>query len=255
MTPIGHSGSQLSQPEVSTIINQHNDDGHGPPSATTTNSASGAVQADNVESAGLPEFLTPQSLVAYCDCRLTSLDSQMQQIFNQQQTNASATTAINQVASDLDDLPGPSSGSNPTIPITGVEAGKIQADYQAAIKAAATGGSGSAQLVSSLKQDLVTFQNACDPGIETAANHDDVNVDFTCDGHSGDTYNVSSNTISGLTQNLKTDGSDLNNDSQMTMINLQSLMSQQQTAVELSTNLLQTESQTAQNIASNLKAS
>jgi hypothetical protein len=41
----------------------------------------------------------------------------------------------------------------------------------------------------------------------------------------------------------------------MQMINLQSMMSQQQTAVELSTNLLQTLSQTDQNIVSNLKAS
>jgi len=38
------------------------------------------------------------------------------------------------------------------------------------------------------------------------------------------------------------------------MINLQSMMSQQQTAVELSTNLLESMSQTNQAIASNCKA-
>jgi hypothetical protein len=242
MYPVNHQSGLQS-------LNQHESEAssQGPASSP-------APQAtQSMQSVGLPEFLTPQSLVAYCDCRLTSLDSQMQQIFNQQQTNANTTNAINQVADDLDDLPGPSSGSKPTVTVTAVQAGKIQADYQAAIKAAEAGGEGSAQLVNSLKNDLLTFQNACWPGVATATNN--TSLDFTCDGHSGDTFDISSTTVTNLTQNLKTDGSDLNNDSQMTMINLQSLMSQQQTAVELSTNLLQTESQTAQNIAANMKAS
>jgi hypothetical protein len=202
------------------------------------------VTARTAEPSSLPEFLTPQSLVAYCDCRLTSLDSQMQQIFNQQQSNAAATNAISQVANDLNDLPAPDSSSPPQIKVTGAQANQIQNDYASAIAAAKAGKNN--QLVGSLKKDLVTFLN----NFRGTSSTKDTHLRFALK----ETWEVDASTITNLTQNLKTDGSDLNSDSQMSMINLQSLMSQQQTAVELSTNLLQTMSQTSENIASNMKA-
>jgi hypothetical protein len=197
--------------------------------------------AETPATSGLPEYLTPQSLVAYCECRLTSLDSQMQSIFNQQQSNASLTQAIDQVASDLNDLPQPA-GSGTTITLTGADGAQIQSDYQAAIAEAKQ--QGQPQLAAQLQQDLCAFQSQATGDTIGPGTRVNFSKSFT----------LESDNVSSLSQNLKTYGSNLNSDSQMSMINLQSLMSQQQTAVELSTNLLQTLSQTDQNIASNLKA-
>jgi hypothetical protein len=215
--------------------------------------AQATQSAEQVQTTGLPQFLTPQSLVAYCDCRLSSLEAQMQQIFNQQQSNAATTNAISQVAGDLNDLPGPNSATPPTVTVNAGQAKQIQADYLSAIKAAKAGGAGSAQLVGSLERDLRSFQNEFRSSSQSPVTKLDVALSFPKDDSV--TWSVSSDKLTDLSQNLKTDGSDLNNDSQMSMINLQSLMQQQQTAVELSTNLLQTMGQTSQNIAGNMKES
>ena len=58
--------------------------------------------------------------------------------------------------------------------------------------------------------------------------------------------------VSQLTQNLKNDAANLNSDSEMTMINLQSLMSQRQTAVQLTTNLVQSLGDQQNSIAKNI---
>src|SRR5580658_7413012 len=158
--------------------------------------------AQQVQSTGLPEYLTPESLVAYCDCRLTSLDSQMQQIFNQQQSNANTTNAISQVADDLNDLPGPSSGSNPTVTVTAAEATKTISDYWAAIDAAGPKGSSNPQLVAALRHDLTTFENQFRGGL-TALTSPARRITFA----SGATFQVPSSAITNLSQNLKTDGS------------------------------------------------
>ena len=55
-----------------------------------------------------------------------------------------------------------------------------------------------------------------------------------------------------LTTNLKNDAADLNSDSEMTMITLQSLMSQRQTAVQLTTNLVQSLGDQQNSIAKNI---
>ena len=67
------------------------------------------------------------------------------------------------------------------------------------------------------------------------------------------TYTIPASVVTNITQNLKTYTSSLNSDAEMQMINLQSLMSSRQTAVELSTNILQALSTTDESIVSNLK--
>jgi hypothetical protein len=196
------------------------------------------------ESPGLPGMMSAESLVAYCECRLDSLGSQMQRIFNQQQINANATSAIDNVASDLNDLPPPNTDSPPTVSITGDKAAEIQADYQAAINAANV--NGPTQLGQQLEHDLETFQSNFTGSPVTGP----CSLSF---GGQGTSYSVNSTAISGLSNSLKTYASNLNSSSQDQMIQLQSFIQDQQTVVQMSTNFLNSVGQEGQNIAANCK--
>ena len=204
------------------------------------------VQAAAPTTPELPTYLTPEALVSYCDTRLSSLDAQMQTIINQQLQSADTETALSNLASQLNDLPQPSSssGSNPTIAVTVEQFNNVEGAYTAAIAAAGP----TTALGQQLSADLDTLANGY-----VDSNGNTVSV-FATPADANQTYSMSENIVTNLSQNVKTYASDLSSDSQMQMINIQSLMSQQQTAVELSTNLLQTLSQTAQSIVSNLKA-
>jgi hypothetical protein len=194
----------------------------------------------------LPTYLTPDSLLTYCDTRLSSLDAQMQTIFNQQEQSAATETALSNLASELNDLPQPSSssGSNPTIQVTVEQFNNVEGAYNAAIAAAGP--------TTALGQQLSTDLGTLAKGY-VDSNGDAISL-FETPANENQTYSISDSIVTNLSQNVKTYASDLSSDSQMQMINLQSLMSQQQTAIELSTNLLETLSQTNQNIVSNLKA-
>jgi hypothetical protein len=205
------------------------------------------VQSAAPTTAELPTYLTPDALITYCDTRLSSLDAQMQTIFNQQEQSAATETALSNLASELNDLPQPSSssGSNPTIAVTVGQFNNLEGAYNAAIAAAGP----TTALGQELSADLGTLAKGY-----VDSNGNAVSV-FATPADANQTYSISESIVTNLSQNVKTYASDLSSDSQMQMINLQSMMSQQQTAVELSTNLLQTLSQTDQNIVSNLKAS
>ncbi len=168
-------------------------------------------------------YLSPDALMAYCQSRLNSLDTQMSQIMAQQQTNQSATSAIDSVASLLNDLPAPNSKTPPTVPVS-------QSDYKAIVSAYAAAAGSCPQLAASLQNDLKSLAH------DAGKSHD----------------NLSSDLLTQLEQNLKNDASNLNSNSEMIMINLQSLMSQRQTAVQLTTNLVQSVGDQASSIAKNI---
>jgi hypothetical protein len=188
-------------------------------------SSSGPV---DVAPASVPDCTTvsPDSLMAYCQARLDSLDSQMDGIFQQQEKNGTMTKDVNQVASLMNDLPGPTSGSSPTIDASS-SASQIDTAYQQAIQDA--GGNGT-QLGAELQKDQNSFDSAVKSG----------------------NGSIPSTTANQLTQNLKNYASDLNSDSEMSMVNLQSLMSQRETAVQLTTNLTQSLSQQTSDITKNV---
>ncbi len=189
--------------------------------------------------------LSSASLVAYCDSRLSSLDTQMQQIFTQQQTSAATTQNLDNIATLLNDLPqaSGSSSTNPTIHISDAQLRQIYAAYDTAIDDLSSTNGTAAQMWSvgektALGTQLYTDVNA-------------LRLDLSGSPSTGWTLHES--TITNLSQNLKQYTSNLSSNSQMQMINLQSLMSDEQTAVELSTNMMQTLSSTAQSISANFK--
>src|SRR5580704_7409245 len=52
--------------------------------------------------------LSPEALMAYCEAQLNGLDSQMNAIFAQEQKSNQLTTIVNNLASQLNDIPAPS---------------------------------------------------------------------------------------------------------------------------------------------------
>ena len=196
------------------------------PSLTSESSATSAAAPVEVSPASVPtcSSLSPDALMAYCEARLQSLDNQMNGIFESQQKNAQVTTDVNAIASALDDLPAPNSSSSSTTNISAADITQIQAAYHTAIQDAGS----TSQLGELLNKDLSAFNVGANSG------------------------QISTDTVSQLTQNLKNDAANLNSDSEMTMINLQSLMSQRQTAVQLTTNLVQSLGDQQNSIAKNI---
>jgi len=189
--------------------------------------------------------LSSASLVAYCDSRLSSLDTQMQQIFTQQQTSAATTQNLDNIATLLNDLPQPTgTSSNPTVHISDAQLRQIYAAYDTAIDDLCPTDGTPAQMWSvgektPLGTQLYNDVNALRISIQS--------------GSVSSGWTLPESSITNCSQNLKTYTSNLSSDSQMQMINLQSLMSDEQTAVELSTNMMQTMSSTAESITANLK--
>ena len=152
----------------------------------------------------------------------------MQGIFSSQQHNASLTQSVSGIANALGDLQ-PASGGTSTTAVTisrgsGSDQRRSKISYQAAIDAAGK----HTPLGISLAKDLATFRDESSGGTMTT------------------------DQVATLNQNLKNDAADLNSDSEMTMITLQSLMSQRETAVQLSTNLIQSLGQQSSDITKNV---
>ncbi len=204
----------------------------GDPGATTDASgasSAGATAAVDPTAPTVPDCLSlsPDALMAYCQSRLNSLDSQMTTIFDSQQENAKLTQDLNAVAGAFNRLPGPNNDSPPTVSIAPSNLADLKAAYENAI----TDAGASSALGTSLTADLAALP-AADPG--------------------GGSVSMAADQVSTLTQSLKNDTGTLNSDSEMTMINLQSLMSQRQTAVQLTTNLVQALGQQASSITKNI---
>jgi hypothetical protein len=223
-----------------------NPSGDGVPITDTSSSPSSAVSAgDGLASASTDEFasLTPDALMAYCESRLHSIGDQVNTIFSSQELRNSETTAAQSV---------------------------IQA-FQANIAGVSNDAATCTTIETSL-QNLIVHLKATDPdcpglgALEQTYN----NVLFSGTGPTGDlkyqdpdlypaheatqapdqTY--SDTEMQGYVSNLQSFVSGLNSDSELQMVQLQSLMSQRQTAIELTTNLVQSLGDQSEKIAENV---
>lgn len=196
----------------------------------------GGVGVNGVTGMGLPSTggLTPEGLMIYLQTRMQGLDTQVNTIFAKQQKNQKIQELLNDIKAQLsqlnDDttnhkLQGKSdfSGPNKTGKYTraGYEA-KIDADLDAIAKL-------DPNLGAKMKADLGQKGQIlyCQDGLYLTSE-----------------VKASSDYIDNITK-------DINSSSQMDMINLQSIMSTRQTAVQLSTNLIQSLSHSADSIAAN----
>jgi hypothetical protein len=177
-----------------------------------------ANPADSADVAGvnmppiLP-YLTPDAMLVYCQSRLTGINTQCRDIMTKQETNAKAQSALGDLLAKLDLCQGGVDVDPTKLPI-------FQKAYQQAIDDV---GGPTSPLGEKLAKDRDTMFGSGDK-----------------------------NAMSALLTAAKSHQAELNSDSEIGMIHLQSLMSQRQTAIQLTTNIVQSLNDQANKIVANI---
>jgi hypothetical protein len=199
--------------------------------------------ADGAEPSGdANAYLTPDALMAYCQSRLRSLDSQMQTAMDSEKHVAADISSI-QVA--LEALQPHSSGTSSVDDCKKMEMALHDAIEQ--IYATDPG----CQELGKLKQmynDLVwsgTGQTESTPYVDKDL------YPPASNGREGDSILISQE-MTGFINGLQGCVTNLNSGAELHMIQIQSFMSQRQTAVQLTTNLVQSLDDQMNKIASNI---
>jgi hypothetical protein len=182
---------------------------------TATSHATGVFAPDADSFA----FLTPDALLTYCQDRLHGLDTQAHEIFATQQHMNDESQAIHQVVATLHDAASEAGAKDPAT------LSAIQHAFAEAIATAGPDRSLAAKLAEA--RDSFLAQRKGDTTAATKAAEDAV-------------------------KKLEGIGSDLDSDAQMNMVQLQSVMSQRQAALQLCTNLIQSLGASSRAIAANV---
>ncbi len=159
--------------------------------------------------------LTPDALMIYCQTRLRSLDSEIQKAFDEQSKGNSMKAELAELGSKITMDP---NGFNDQAKLDQY-VGELQAE-QAKVGANSPQGQEIQKMIDTLK--------------------------------SGGDSTVTSQEIASIQQGFKTIQSTYDSGSELQMIQLQSLMSQRQTAIQLTTNLIQTMNDTMQKVVGNV---
>jgi hypothetical protein len=197
--------------------------------------------------------LSPDALMAYCQARLDSIGSQVQSILKEQELSNGETSALQQVIATFQTYS------------AGVNSGDSQGASKCATMEAALGG-----LIDQIKASDPAFADlgkleqtyndllysGTGPQAATATTpalqyQDESTYPPNANGARGDNI-LSTDEVQGFVQSLQGVASDINSGAQLQMIQLESLMSQQQTAVELTTNLVQSLGDQSEKVAENI---
>jgi len=187
--------------------------------------------------------LTPDTLMAYCQSRLNSIDSQVESSFNQQ-------SAYNQERSDISDALQvlQSNPSGTTDPATCRQMEQTIEDLVTKIKAIDPNSPSIPKL-----EQLHDNMMATGSGPYTDSNgtqHTFYTGNIT--GRNDQDNDIGADEMNGFIKTLSGVNDDLNSNSELQMIQLQSLMSQRQTAIQLTTNLVQSLGDQTDKIAENI---
>jgi hypothetical protein len=205
-----------------------------PPVTVDNSPPGGAVDVGTPNGMGTEAgFLTPDALLAYCESRLSGLDSQMRDFFNKQETANRQQAQLNQLASLYNQHSG---GIN------------MKDGNGNATSAAMDDATFQKQLVEPL-QNMIDSLPDSDP---LKAKLTSTLKTLTTDGGTGKDTIVSAQDITNIETDLKNDVSDLSAGAELNMIQLQSIMSQRQTAIQLTTNLVQSLGDQTNKIADNI---
>jgi hypothetical protein len=193
---------------------------------------------------GFEAGLSPDALMAYCQSRLDSIDGQVQTSFDSQQKNANEISQIDSVLADL--------------------------------KTYSSNGTTSPEVCTSLENSLaavITQMKSSDPGCPALPGLTQTYNNMVWSGTGGtngpqfidrDKYppqpvgnvsgdnDFSNDEIQSFTQSLSDAAANLNSGSELEMVNLQSLMSQRETAISLTTNLVESLGDQENKIADNI---
>ncbi len=201
--------------------------------------------------AGSPS-LTPDALMAYCQARLDSIDGQVEGTFNEQEVRNGEASAVQQVIA------------------------KFQT-YSAGVNSGDSQGASKCTTMELSLSNLIQQIQASDPGFPDLGKLEHTYNDLLYSGtgpqdatsttpalqyldpstyppnKNGTPDNIlSSDEMQSAIQSLQGVASDLNSGAELQMIQLQSLMSERQTAVELTTNLVQSLGDQSEKVAENI---
>jgi hypothetical protein len=190
--------------------------------------------------------------MAYCQSRLDSIDGQVNTLFNEQQQNASATQQIDGFISELKNYE--SSGDVKDA----ATCKKLESDFQSLILSLKKSDPTCPELPT-LTKTYNTMVWSGDGGAKHAGSSDPTDPDFIDRGlypedrlgPQGDGI-LSSQELEGYAQTLSDAAGNLNSDAELGMVHIGSLMSQRQTAVTLTTNLVQSLGDQTNKIADNI---
>jgi hypothetical protein len=195
--------------------------------------ASGA-SIDDMDTVGAG--LTPDALMAYCQSRLDTIDNQVQSEFAQQNKNAQEISLL-QTSGDL----------FKTLS-AGDQHGSIDLNESAADQQVTDGKNNVQNMYNSLNNTIQEIMKT-DPNSSVLPGLQ--NTLSLLKSSAADDATISQTEIQGYAQTITDAASSLNSNSELQMVQLQSLMSQRQTAISLTTNLVQSlgdESKVADNI-------
>ncbi len=177
--------------------------------------------------------LTPDALMEFCQAQLSSIDHSADALMDQQNQSAQASSALSNAASLLNahsdgwQTNGKDPGSNPghdALPQD--QADGVYNGIMEQLTAAETADPSLATTIDSIKGTLTTTYEA--------------------DG------NVSQTEVSQLQDQIKDASSDASTNQQMGMIQLQSLMSQRQQAIQMASNMIQTLNDSSKSVITNI---
>jgi len=174
-------------------------------------------------------LLTPEALLEYCKMKLKNIDSQVKTAFMKQQDRNRLSSALSDLATKLSQKASKGSGGVDENDKKTKE--EVLRAYDAAIRAAAS----NPALMQKLEAEKAKF--------EATANGTDKKKN---DGGVADWE------MEDLTEAVQRMQSDLNRDGELEMIQLQSLMSQRQQALQMCTNMVQSLGQSAMGIVQNI---
>jgi hypothetical protein len=198
------------------------------------------------------EDLSPDALMSYCQARLDSIDGQVKSSFDAQQRNASATNKIDQMIASLKLYDG-SDQTDPSV------CKQLETQFQGLIKSLKETDPG-CPVLPSLTQAYNSMVWSGDGGSTFTHSTNPDDPDFIDNGKyppmnqntpQGDNK-IGTQELQGYVQTLTDAASDLNSNTELGMVQLQSLMSQRQTAVTLTTNLVQSLGDQENKIADNI---
>jgi hypothetical protein len=197
-----------------------------------------------------PEYLSAGAMLAYCGTQLQQIDSQIQKIFAEQQKQNLEQQVINQA---LQVLQGCADGTLDKNGKSADNAEQCRAMEKALEKAISTIEQidPNAPCLQQLKQihDNIMATGTGDKDPQMAHGY----YVGPNDGNPTPDNNISSTEMANFINALQNVGSGLNSDAQLRMINIQSLVSQQQTAVELTTNIMQSLNDAQKKVVENIR--
>jgi len=206
-----------------------------------------AVGGTSVGSSTGSATLSPEGLLAYCQSRLQSIDSQIQSGLDSQEQTNSELEQLGQVLSSMKAL---ANGSSDSTQIIAAE--NALGDYINSLKTSDPNNPELGALTQTYN-DMVYSGSGGDPnklqggpGFIDEAKYPPKHTDPRGDMNYGEAEGQ------GFIASVQSAHDDMNSNSELAMISLQSLMSQRQTAIELTTNMMQSLDDQADKIAQNI---